>query len=133
MARCMRRLRKQARLTQAELAEVMTEAGFRWNRLTVAEVERLLDDRTDTRGRRLVLEEVFALAALFGVPVVEFLIPTDYLDLPLGQLPPDVARELVTGEGGVVGAGGPLWIAALTAAGHIRSRPASRLTDNTGR
>jgi transcriptional regulator with XRE-family HTH domain len=64
-----RRLREQAGWTQAALAEAMSKAGFRWTRVTVAEVEGAV--------RRIALEELLVLAALFAEPMVTLFLPQD--------------------------------------------------------
>jgi transcriptional regulator with XRE-family HTH domain len=72
----LRRLRKRSGWTQARLAESMSFVGMKWKQVTVAETEA---------GRRsLTLDEIAALAALFGEPMVQFLLPADgeYVDLP---------------------------------------------------
>lgn len=65
-ARNLKRLRTEAGRTQAELAEDMNRIGFRqWSRVTVAEAE--------STKRKLSLEELLGLAALFDRPVVGLL------------------------------------------------------------
>lgn len=85
--------------TQDDLAERMTLLGFNWNRVTVAESEG------KGRGRRVTVDELVALAMVFGVGVVILLTPdasgaqiTDKLTLTPVEL-----REAVTvgfGEAG---------------------------------
>ncbi len=62
-----RRAREDAGWTQAQLADAMREAGHAWSRVAVAEVE--------AQSRRVSLEELLALAVLFGLPMVRFLLP----------------------------------------------------------
>jgi transcriptional regulator with XRE-family HTH domain len=69
IAENVRRLREQAGWTQAALAAAMTKAGFRWSRVTVAEVESTV--------RRIALEELLAMAALFAEPMVSLFLPQD--------------------------------------------------------
>ena len=54
--------------TQDDLAEQMALLGFNWNRVTVAEAEG------KGRGRRVTVEELLALAMIFGVGVVHLLV-----------------------------------------------------------
>jgi transcriptional regulator with XRE-family HTH domain len=67
IAENVRRLREQAGWTQSALAEAMTKAGFRWSRVTVAEVEGAV--------RRIALEELLVLAALFAEPMANLFVP----------------------------------------------------------
>lgn len=75
-ARHLRRAREDSGWTQEQLASAMREAGHAWQRVTVAEVE--------AGARRVSLEELLALAVLFGVPMVRFLLPRsgDVMKLP---------------------------------------------------
>jgi transcriptional regulator with XRE-family HTH domain len=102
--RRVRELREEAKISQKELALAMTTFGFNWNEATCTQVER---------GRRAVsLEELVALAAIWGRPVTTFLSAAsdETLALPGGRfLTPDVLRELLVGEGGIIGEGGPFW------------------------
>jgi transcriptional regulator with XRE-family HTH domain len=59
--------RERLQWTQDELAAQMSLIGFNWNRVTVAEAEG------KGRGRRVTVEELLGLAALFGVGVVHLL------------------------------------------------------------
>lgn len=108
-----RQLRKEAGWTQAELADAMAQLGFRWRRVTVAEVETAgMAEAEELRRspRRVNWEELLGLAALFGEPMVKFLLPKDnYLDFPTGEVSPEDVEELVIGKGGTVGDGGASW------------------------
>jgi transcriptional regulator with XRE-family HTH domain len=112
------RARGASGFTQAALAESMARVGFPWKRITVAEVERGV--------RRVSLDELVGLAALFGKPIVEFLLPQSDLDyqLPSGRtLPAAMLLELVFGEqwraafNAVKQGGGAEWSVAAFAAG----------------
>jgi transcriptional regulator with XRE-family HTH domain len=107
-------LRDKAGWTQAEVTKAMTRLGFKWSRITTAEVER--------GGRRLTLEELVALAALFGQPVVMLLAPHDphAVKFPLGRAldAGDVAALLV-GPGAVIRPGSGSWEAARRVAGIV--------------
>lgn len=59
--------RERLGLRQEDLARRMREAGCLWQRVTVAEVER--------GSRRVSLDELVILAAIFSVPVVDLLVP----------------------------------------------------------
>jgi len=99
-----RALRLQAGWTQVQVAEAMAHAGFDWKRITVAEVE--------AGSRRVQLDEMLALAALYGVPVVSLLLPDEDVAVVMRDgryLAADVVQELVVGAGGHVGDGGPDW------------------------
>ena len=67
IAESIRRRREESGLTQAQLAEAMQRVGFDWKRITVTEVESAV--------RRVGLEELLAIAGLFAVPMVLFLLP----------------------------------------------------------
>jgi transcriptional regulator with XRE-family HTH domain len=97
--------------SQERLANAMSEAGFDWKRMTCTQVEADV--------RRLGLDELVTLAALFGVPVIEFLLPPDDVDLalPNARLERPQLRELLIGKGGNVGEGGVEWSPALRALG----------------
>lgn len=69
----------------------------------------------------MTLEELLALACLFGVPVLEFLLPDHGDHIAAPTLDPvrvrrvfseETVRELFVGEGGKVGSGGLDWGAA---------------------
>ena len=76
IAENVRNLRLEAGWTQQQVADAMAEIGFNWSRETTVEIERT--------GRKVQLEELMGIAALFGVPVLELLMPDDdtVLDLP---------------------------------------------------
>jgi hypothetical protein len=85
----------------------MNGLGFRWTRVTVAEIKGV--------DRKISLEELVGLAALFAVPVLDFLLPDDFTFLVLNardSLDPREVCELVLGAGGVKGDGGLDWDAA---------------------
>ena len=110
------RARDASGFTQAAVAECMARVGFPWKRITVAEVERGV--------RRVSLDELVGLAAIFGKPIVEFLLPQGDVDyrLPSGRtLPAWMLLELVLGsewsEAFRRVKGGPEWAAAAFAAG----------------
>ena len=114
----LRSLRLDAAWTQQQLAEAMAAAGFRWTRETVVEVERkaVEDPEAENRGRRVQLEELLVLAALFGVPVLELLIPDQetVLGMPNTSLDRDDVISLFVGRGGILGSGGPAWSAPMS-------------------
>lgn len=135
LAENLRRLRMEAGVRQEQLASLMMQLGFAWKRQTVAEVERITDpDDPDARApRRLTHEEMFALCALYGVPMVEmWRCPpgvTIELDAPgLNALTGRQMSELIVGRRGQVGEGGPTWsaAAAVIAPGTVE-RPARQL------
>jgi transcriptional regulator with XRE-family HTH domain len=109
-----KRVREEADLTQAKVAEAMNRLGFDWKRITVTQVE--------SATRRLALEELCCLAALFAVPMLELLLPADddNAEIPAEgatQLDAQTLRELLIGRGGRVGSGGPNWQPALELVG----------------
>jgi len=107
-----RSLRDDVGWTQAQVAEAMTRVGFDWKRITVAEVEG--------GGRRLALEELLALAALYAIPMALLLFPRvqgDYLRWPGRALDPGDVHDLVLGTGGQTGDAGADWLPALHATG----------------
>lgn len=55
------------RLTQSDLAEAMTAQGCRWHPATVSEVE--------VGGRNVTVDELAALASIFGLPPCDLLRP----------------------------------------------------------
>lgn len=114
----MRALRIEAGWTQAAVAEAMTRVGFDWKRITVAEVE--------AGGRRLQLEELFAVAGLYGMPVVELLVP--HRSHPVAwfdrTLPAAVVAELVLGRDDKPGVGGPDWLPGVLMSRQHSGRPA---------
>jgi transcriptional regulator with XRE-family HTH domain len=107
----LRRLRNDAGWTQAQLAEAMSGVGYDWKRITVAEVEGAT--------RKVSLEELLALAALYGVPMATLLVPgVDYLRWAGGRsLSPEDVRDLVLGTGARIGDHGPDWGPAMRATG----------------
>lgn len=114
-----RALRGEADWSQAALAEAMTRVGFDWKRITVAEVE--------SARRKVQLDEMLAIAALYGVPLVELLLPDDQQPVAWVDghaLPAHTVVELVIGYGGEVGDGGPGWLPAVLASGGQTGRPA---------
>lgn len=101
-AREVRRAREDSGWTQEQLAGAMRDAGHPWQRITVAEVEG--------GTRRVSLEELLALAVLFGVPMVRFLLPGpgDYMRLPEGTrcyrtLGDDTVADLMLGPDSILG------------------------------
>lgn len=130
-----KRLRDQAGWTQQRLAEAMSDLGWKWRRVTVAEVESSEEvEGSDGRvrlvpRRRISFEELLHVVALFGVPMVELLLPQVNVDVaPEGSesfpLESEKARELILGRDGVVGRGGARWHAALCLARAAGERPA---------
>jgi transcriptional regulator with XRE-family HTH domain len=110
--------RKRAGLTQATLAADMNRLGYlNWTRVTCAEVEG--------GTRKASLDELFAVAVLYSVPMAEFLLPDEWetLEHPhFGNIESSVARAMVTGP-----SDGPDWEPALLALGRSTStewRPA---------
>jgi transcriptional regulator with XRE-family HTH domain len=117
-------LRNESGWSQDRLAAAMVALGFKWKRVTCAEVEG--------RSRRLGLDELMGLAALFGVPAVQLMLPSEgtTLDWIDRDLSPDEVKDLFVGHGGVVGEGGANWSAALIAVGPLageNERPAADL------
>ncbi len=132
VAENLRALRDEAGWTQAQLAESMTQMGFEWKRITVAEVENTT--------RRISIEELCALASLFAVSMFSLLLPSGPSDIELNDtryLDAKTLRELMLGPGGELGAGGPTWLAAARAAGTPRGsadvRPTVDLWRNRAR
>lgn len=125
-----RRLREEAGMSQSALARAMEGLGFPWHRQTVFQVETDLDHPKVKQDRRLTLGEILGVAALFGVPAIDLLLPEpiDTVDLNGSeQLPGRVAHELIVGRGGKVGTGGPRWGAAASLAPADVERPAHEL------
>ena len=120
-----RDLRRRAGLTQTDLADLMKRLGFDWKRVTVAEIETGAEGQKDRKpGRKVSLEELVGLASLFGVPMLEFILPAEddfvHLRAPSGRahgLMGNVVRELIIGGEGRVGNGGAQWGASRAAAG----------------
>ena len=102
-------LRNEAGWSQERLAGAMESAGYPWKRITCAEVE--------ASTRRVSMEETVGLAVLFGVPVIELLLPNEpnVVDLPGGDLSRREALELILGRGGKMGEGGVDWGAPMEA------------------
>lgn len=119
----LKRLREAAQWKQAPLAASMVEMGFSWSQVTVAQTE-------GGSRRRVSYEELFALAALFGVPVAEFLMPIAHaVEIsPVVMLTAADARELVIGRSGRLGGAGARWAAARRACATVQERPAVALS-----
>jgi len=121
-------LREEAEWSQEQLALAMERAGFAWKRLTVTQVEGT--------SRRLSLEELLAIAALFAVPAIKLMLPDERtaLEWPNSDLQAAAVHELFLGRGGSVGEGGVRWrvpIAALGGPADARDyRPAVDLWRN---
>jgi transcriptional regulator with XRE-family HTH domain len=130
IAENLRNLRDDAQWTQSQIANAMARAGFDWKRITVAEVEG--------GTRRVSLEELCGLAALFAVPVLSMLLPaTDesgWVEINGSlEVRPQILRELVLGRGGAVGEGGTRWRAPATILRNFEGddpRPATDLWRN---
>jgi transcriptional regulator with XRE-family HTH domain len=120
VAENLRNLRLEAGWTQQQLADSMAAIGLTWVRETVVEVERT--------GRKMQLEEVVGVAGLFGVPVLELLLPDEatVLALPEASIGRAQLTELMLGQGGELGEGGRDWVAAVyvLGAGKTIERPA---------
>lgn len=105
-------------MTQASLAVALTRAGFDWKRITVAEVEAAASVNPDRRSgaRRVTLEELLALAAIFRVPMVELMLPSpgrEYLAWQQDRsLEASDVSELMLGRDGRIGVGGTTWAVA---------------------
>lgn len=113
-------MRNDSDTTQAAVADAMAALGFDWKRITCAEVE--------LATRRVAIEEVLALAVLFGVPAIELFLPADdaVITWPQGDLPRRDLVELFVGHGGELGEGGINWRTAARAAGRPRTRTQQR-------
>lgn len=130
-----RRLRKEAGWTQAELATAMRGLGFRWRRVTVAEIEAagMMESEESRRSpRRVSWEELLGLAALFAEPMVRFLLPKEsVLEFPAKEITPGEVEDLLVGRGGRIGAGGTDWETAARVCGDphdgVTDRPAAAL------
>ena len=109
----LRRIRDEAELTQAQVADAMQRLRFDWKRITVTQIEGAT--------RRVSLEELISLAALYGLPVLELLWPRDdeTVELYEGGPPLDAEdlQELLVGKRGRQGTGGIDWEPALRLAG----------------
>jgi len=120
VARRLSEHRRRAGLTQANLAANMKRLGYlKWTRVTVAEIEG--------GTRKASLDELFALATMYAVPLVEFLLPDEWESLKhpfLGSVDSSIVREMVMGP-----SDGPDWTPALRVLGLSGStdwRPARR-------
>lgn len=103
----LRARRAEAGWTQTQLAQAMARLGFDWKRQTVAEVE--------LGTRRVSFEELLAMAALYGEPVLSLMQPGDgdYLRFPENRaLDPDDVRALLNSTA----ATGPGWLPAARVA-----------------
>lgn len=124
ISRRLRRLRDDAGWTQKQLAEAMQRAGHNWKQVTVAEVEIPWEqDEPDKEpARKVSLEELLTLAALYSVPMFDLLLPrdADYLRLADRLARPADVREAMLGPGGRLSAGGPT---AGAAARLLGARP----------
>jgi transcriptional regulator with XRE-family HTH domain len=112
----MKALRTESGWTQERFAQAMTECGWQWTRVTTAEVE--------SNDRRLTMEELLTVAALFSVPAIELMVPGEKQSLELQQatLDTDEMRELLLGRGGQVGTGGLGWPSARKALGSPKHK-----------
>ncbi len=128
IAENIRNLRLEAGWTQQQLADAMTAIGFTWARETAVEVERT--------GRKVQLEEVVGIAALFGIPIMELLLPDNQTAIVVGNASTDRGQlsELMLGRGGKIGNGGADWLAPLyiVGGGKTIERPAVDLWQNRG-
>jgi transcriptional regulator with XRE-family HTH domain len=79
--------------SQARLSDAMNELGYTWSRVTVAEIENA--------SRKVSLDELASLAALYGVPMLRFLTfgPNESYRLPDGRVldAPD-ANQVIAGR-----------------------------------
>ena len=109
-------LRTEAGWTQERFAQTMTECGWQWTRVTTAEVE--------SNDRRLTMEELFTVAALFSVPAIELILPDEKqsLELQHAVLDTEEVLELLLGRGGNIGTGGPGWPVARRALGRRKNK-----------
>ena len=94
----------------------MTACGWQWSRVTTAEVE--------SNDRRLTMEELFTVAALFCVPAIELMVPDEKqsLELQHAALHAEEVCELLLGRGGNIGTGGPGWPVARRALGSQKHK-----------
>jgi transcriptional regulator with XRE-family HTH domain len=88
--------RTMSRWSQVQLADAMNRLGYAWSRVTVAEIEN--------GSRKVSLDELLALAGLYGLPLIELLRP------PKGQcirledgrvLDEDASLQMVLGEANI--------------------------------
>jgi len=108
----LKRLRLDSGTTQANLAGMMERFGFSWTRVTVAEVEGC--------KRKVSLDELTATAALYGVPLVQLLLPrpSQRLRFPGGRtVEPQDLIAMVTGGGYDVDSARGSWAPALGISG----------------
>jgi transcriptional regulator with XRE-family HTH domain len=135
-AREVRRARDDSGWTQEQLGGAMRDAGHPWQRVTVAEVEG--------GGRRVSLEELLALAIVFGVPMVRFLLPgyNDYMRLPEGTrcyrtIDDDAVADLMLGPDSQLGPVDRTWErpthVAKASQGRPEWRPAPAMWDKRHR
>jgi len=111
IAEGIREQRLKSKMTQAELAVSMARAGFGWKRITVAEIEAAASEKPQRRkaARRVSLEELLALAAIFRVPMLPFMVPGpgEYLAWRHGpSLDPREVLEMLVGRNALVDAAG---------------------------
>jgi transcriptional regulator with XRE-family HTH domain len=100
--------RERLNMRQEDLAAEMRECGTRWQRVTVAEVER--------GSRRVSIDELLLLAGIFTVPVIDLLVP-DTAGRVLIEVREEMhmtisseqARELIMGRGGSPGSREGVW------------------------
>lgn len=102
VSRSVRNLRETAGYRQQDLADRMSRNGFPWQRLTVTEVEK--------GSRRVSLDELVMLAAIFRVPVLRILLPGDVGSLALETRSGEAiwvdaydVRDLFVGDDGKIG------------------------------
>ena len=89
IAHNVRRLRRDAKYTQPELAALMEAAGLHWNEHTVSHAE--LAFRDPDRGRRFTVEELVALAVPLGTTPLLLMLPPDGVRIRVGNT--GLARE----------------------------------------
>lgn len=121
--RRLRQIREQLGLSQLELAKLMRNAFPGWNRATVHAIE--------TNQRRFHEDERLALAAFLMIPAESFLWPEDgeTVEFVGKTLTASEARELLVGQDGKLGRGGPPWPTAARALGireDMAPEPAER-------
>jgi transcriptional regulator with XRE-family HTH domain len=120
----LKRVRNEAGWTQEKLAQAMLDCGWdQWKRVTTAEVE--------ANTRRLSMEELLTLAALFAIPAIELMLPREGegLDLPRAVLRTQQVRELIIGRKGQLGEGGAGWPVAQRALGSPKYKVRGPATD----
>lgn len=96
LAERVKTLRKSRGWTAQRLAEEMTAAGFRWERMVVTKLET---------GRRqsVSIDELFGLAFVLDVSPIHLLVPPDdeppvYLVTPTVPTSPHVVRDWIKGR-----------------------------------